>query len=298
MTDSPLDTATPVGFIGLGNMGAPIAERLLAWEGGLVVCDVRPQACQPFVDKGATAATTPAEVAATAHAISITVLDDAQVREVIFGDNGIMSTAKAGTIIAIHSTIAAGTAEEIASECAKSGVHVVDAPVSGGAPGAQKGELAVMVGANDEAYALIKPVFKLWSTMIVRAGEPGAGTQMKLARNLLNFVGFAAACEANRLAEAAGLDLEKLGRVVRHSDAITGGAGSIMLRDSTSALEEDNFWHSIFTHVRGLGEKDLSLAHQLGSSLGVSLPMTEIALASLGEGLGVGPGDIASSFTN
>ena len=82
-----------------------------------------------------------------------------------------------------------------------------------------------MVGADDEAYERVKPVFKQWASLVVRAGEPGAGTRMKLARNMLTFIGFAAACEAQKLAEAAGIDLQKLGRVVRHSDAQSGGPG-------------------------------------------------------------------------
>lgn len=305
MTDAPDSTATPigpgspdadpapVGFIGLGNMGAPIARQLLAWPGGLVVCDVRAEATEPFVAEGATAASSADEVARTARLISVTVLDDAQVRDVVDGPQGILRTAAPGTVIAVHSTISDSTAVELAEACASSGVHLIDAPVSGGAQGAQQGELAVMVGGPREVYDACKPVFTLWAGMPVHAGEVGAGTRMKLARNLLHFISFTATAEASRLAEAAGIDIAKLGRVVRHTDAITGGAGAVMLRDTTAPIAEDDFWHGVFTHVRGLGEKDLSLALGLAERLDVDLPLGTIALRDLGAGFGVGPGEIA-----
>lgn len=290
---TPEDSPAPVGFIGLGNMGAPIARRLLTWPGGLVVCDVRAEATEPFVAEGATAASTPAEVARTARLVSVTVLDDAQVRDVVDGPEGILRTAAPGTVIAVHSTISDSTAVELADVCATAGVHLVDAPVSGGAPGAEKGQLAVMVGGPREAYEACTPVFRLWAAMPVHAGEVGAGTRMKLARNLLHFISFTATAEASRLAEAAGVDIAKLGRVVRHTDAITGGAGAVMLRETTAPIDSDDFWHGVFTHVRGLGEKDLSLALGLGERLGVDLPLGTIALRDLGVGFGVGPGEIA-----
>lgn len=290
---TPEDSPSPVGFIGLGNMGAPIARRLLAWPGGLVVCDVRPEATEPFVAEGATAAATGAEVARTARLVSVTVLNDDQVRDVVDGPDGILRTAAPGTVIAVHSTISDTTAVELAEVCVAHGVNLVDAPVSGGAPGAEQGELAVMVGGPREVYEACKPVFALWAAMPVHAGEVGAGTQMKLARNLLHFISFTATAEASRLAEAAGVDITKLGRVVRHTDAITGGAGAVMLRETTAPIATDDFWHGVFTHVRGLGEKDLSLALALGERLGVDLPLGTIALRDLGTGFGVGPGEIA-----
>ena len=276
-------TEPKLGYIGLGNQGAPMAQRLTGWPGGLVVFDVRDEAMAPLVDNGATAAATIAEVA-EADVISVTVLNDAQVRDVV---GQLAQHAKPGTVIAIHSTIEPDTAPELAEQLQSKGIHVVDAPVSGGAGAATKGELAVMVGADDEAYDKVKPVFKQWASVVVRAGEPGAGTRMKLARNMLTFIGFAAACEAQKLAEAAGIDLQKLGRVVRHSDAQSGGPGAIMARDDTKPLAPDHFLYNMFVHTRGLAEKDLSLALGLGSAVGVDLPLAEIALANIAEGLGV-----------
>ncbi|MGE2732617.1 NAD(P)-dependent oxidoreductase [Mycolicibacterium vaccae] len=276
-------TDLKLGYIGLGNQGAPMARRLVDWPGGLVVFDVRVEAMSPLVEAGAAAADSVAGVSA-ADVISVTVLNDAQVRDVV---GELAEHARPGTVIAIHSTIEPETAPELAEQLRAKGIHIVDAPVSGGAGAADKGELAVMVGADDDAYEAVKPVFKKWASMVVRAGEPGAGTRMKLARNMLTFVGFTAACEAMRLAEAAGIDLQKLGRVVRHSDAQSGGPGAIMVRDDMKPLSPDHFLHDMFVHTRGLAEKDLKLALRLGETAGVELPLAEIALRDLAAGLGV-----------
>jgi len=284
---------SPVGYIGLGNMGAPMATRLLERPGTLVVCDARPETTQPFTEAGATAVATPAEVAAQATVISVTVLDDTQVRDVVAGPDGILSTARPGTVVAVHSTISDVTATELAEICRERGVDLVDAPVSGGAPGAQQGRLAVMVGGSDDAFEAVREPFGYFAELVIHAGPVGAGTRMKLARNLLHFVSFTAASEAQRLAEAAGIDIRKLGKVVRHTDAITGGAGAIMLRDTTAPVADDDPWFSILSHVRNLGEKDLSLALDLGERFDVDLPLAARALTGLGPGLGVGTGALA-----
>lgn len=276
-------TEPRVGYIGLGSMGSPMAMRLVGWPGGLTVYDIRAEAMAPFADAGATVAASVTDVAA-ADLIDVTVLDDAQVRDVVAQ---LAAHAAAGTVIAIHSTIGDATAAELADRYRTKGIHVIDAPVSGGAGAAQKGQLATMVGAPRDVYERVKPVFKQWASLVIHAGEPGAGTRMKLARNMLTFTSFAAACEAMRLAEAAGLDLQALGRVVRHTDALTGGAGAIMIRDTTAELEPGHWLHDGFTHTRGLGEKDLSLALALGDSVGVELPLAQIALGTLAAGLGV-----------
>jgi 3-hydroxyisobutyrate dehydrogenase-like beta-hydroxyacid dehydrogenase len=276
-------TYVKLGYIGLGNMGAPMASRLLDWPGGLIVFDVRAEAMAPFAEAGATLAGEAADVA-DADVISVTVLDDRQVREVIAD---LAPRAKPGTVIAIHSTISDSTAVELAVELAPKDIHVVDAPVSGGAGAAQSGQLATMVGAPREVYERIKPVFKKWAGLVIHAGEPGAGTRMKLARNMLTFTSYAAVGEALKLAAAAGLDIQALGRVVRHTDALTGGPGAVMVRDDTADLAPDHWLYGAFVHTRGLGEKDLGLALALGDSLGVELPLAGLALERLAAGLGV-----------
>lgn len=276
-----------VGFIGLGNIGGPMAKRLVGWPGGLWVCDVAEAATRPFAEAGAQVAVDVAELARQCDVISVMVRDDAQVRDVIIGPDGIAGAAAAGTIVAIHSTIAPDTAVALAGELEGTGVAVVDAPVSGGAMGAATGELAVMVGGADEAVGRCRPVFERWASLVAHLGPVGAGTRAKLARNLLHFVSFAAVGEALRLAEAGGVDLVGLGEVVRHSDRVTGGPGAIMLRDTTAPIPAGDGLRSIFEHTRTLGEKDLHHALDLGAALGVDLPLAELALGHVADALGV-----------
>jgi 3-hydroxyisobutyrate dehydrogenase-like beta-hydroxyacid dehydrogenase len=272
-----------LGYIGLGNMGAPMATKMIEWPGGVTVYDIRTEAMTPLVEKGASLADSVADIAA-ADIIHVTVLDDAQVREVV---GELAAHAKPGTVIAIHSTISDATAAELADALKPQDIHVVDAPVSGGAAAAAKGELATMVGADRDVYERIKPAFKHWASLVIHAGEPGAGTRMKLARNMLTFTSYAAAGEAMKLAEAAGLDLQALGRVVRHTDALTSGPGAVMVRENMKDLEPDNFLYQPFLHTRGLGEKDLSLALALGEAVSVDLPLAQLAYEGLAAGLGV-----------
>jgi 3-hydroxyisobutyrate dehydrogenase-like beta-hydroxyacid dehydrogenase len=272
-----------LGYIGLGNMGAPMAKRMIQWPGGVTVYDIRTEAMTPLAEAGASLADSIADIAA-ADIVHVTVLDDAQVRQVV---GELAAHAKPGTVIAIHSTISDTTAAELADELKQQEIHIVDAPVSGGAAAAEKGELATMVGAERDVYERIKPAFKQWASLVIHAGTPGAGTRMKLARNMLTFTSYAAACEAMKLAEAAGLDLQALGRVVRHTDALTSGPGAIMVRDDMKTLEPEHFLYQPFLHTRGLGEKDLSLALALGEAVSVELPLAQLAFQRLADGLGV-----------
>lgn len=256
-----------------------------------MVCDPSDAAVAPLVEKGASRAAAPAEAAADADVVSIMVLDDAQVREVLTGEGGVLSSARPGTVVAVHSTISASTAVELAEIAARSEVHLIDAPVSGGFMGAHAGTLATMVGGTDTAVSLARPSLEAWADLIVHLGPVGAGTKAKIARNLLHFISFTAASEAQRLAEAAGVDLRKLAKVVRHTDAITGGAGSIMLRDTTAPMTPDDDWWGTLSHVRRLGEKDLDLALDLAAQLGVDLPLGTVARERFGPGLGFADGE-------
>jgi 3-hydroxyisobutyrate dehydrogenase-like beta-hydroxyacid dehydrogenase/alkylhydroperoxidase/carboxymuconolactone decarboxylase family protein YurZ len=276
-----------VGFIGLGQMGGPMARRIADAGGSLVVFDTRPEALAPLTEAGAEAAASPRGVAAAADLISLMVRDDDQVRAVVGGDDGVLAGARPGTVVAIHSTIRAETAELLQQEAAPHGVDVVDAPVSGGFLGARSGRLAVMVGGSPEAFDRCLEPFGAWADLVLHVGGVGAGTRTKLARNLLHFVAFTAAGEAQRLAEASGVELRMLAEIVRHSDTVTGGAGAIMLRDTTAPPAPEDGWHSVLSNVRGLGEKDLSLALELGEQLGIDLPLGQLARDRLAEELGV-----------
>jgi 3-hydroxyisobutyrate dehydrogenase-like beta-hydroxyacid dehydrogenase len=276
-----------IGFIGLGQIGGPMAGHLVDWPDGLVVCDLMPEATAPLAERGARIAATPAEVAAAADVVSVMVVDDEQVRAVVTGDDGVLGAAGPGTVVAVHSTIRAETAEELAAELAPHGIALVDAPVSGGFMGAHEGTLAVMVGGEPDMVERCREPFGRWAKLFVHAGPVGAGTRMKLARNLMHFTAFTAALEAQRLAEAAGIDLRDLAKVVRHSDVVTGGPGAIMFRDSTTRVEPGDPFFDILVHTRDLGEKDLRLALDLGRELRVDLPLGSLALDHFAARLGV-----------
>lgn len=280
-------TALPVGFIGLGQIGGPMARRWLDWPGGLTVFDVVADAAAPFARKGAHVASSPAEVAARSRIISLMVRDDAQVEAVLRGDDGIVSGAAPGTVVVIHSTVEAETPARMAAAVADESIAVIDAPVSGGAMGAHAGTLALMVGGDDDAVAIARPALEQLGTLVAHLGPVGAGTRAKLARNLVTFAAFAAAGEAMRLAEAAGVDLAQLGDVIRHSDQVTGGPGAILLRSTAAPMADDDGLRPIFGHTLALGTKDLDLAIGLGDALGVDTPIAELARRFLSPALGL-----------
>ncbi len=225
-----------LGFVGLGQLGRLVARHLVSWPGGLVVCDVRPEATRSFAQRGAIAVDdVGALVAAGASIISVMVLDDSQVVDVV---HRVFETATQDTVVAIHSTIRPETAELLAAEAAAYPVSVLDAPVTGGPGGARAGTLAVMVGGADAAVDRCRESFACFSDRVVHFGPVGSATRAKIARNLITFAGYVAAGEAQRLAQAAGVDLTKLGDVVRYSDTVTGGPGTIMLRDTVEPIAD------------------------------------------------------------
>ena len=273
-----LDERDAVGFIGLGHIGAPMARRLRDWPGGLVVFDAFPAAMEPFTSRGVTGASSGAEVASQCSVICVMVQNSDQVRAVLEGPEGILATAAPGTVVAVHSTISAEVAVELAALAATAGVELI---------GAHEGSLAVMVGGTGSAAELCRPVFERFASMVQHMGPIGAGTQTKIARNVITFASFAVVGEAQRLAEAAGLDLGQLGEVVRHSDAITGGAGAIMLRPTAGEMDTEDGLRSIFGHTATLGGKDLELAIRMGEDLGVDVPFALLAAQTLAAALGI-----------
>jgi 3-hydroxyisobutyrate dehydrogenase len=273
-----------VGFVGLGNIGKPMALRLASEGVPLHVYDVVPGPLEELRAAGAEVADSVADLARKVDVLCVMVRDDDQVREVL---GEILTAASPGLTVVVHSTVSPTTPAELADVAGRHGILLVDAPVSGGAVGAADGSLAILVGGSDEAFAAVQPALAVMGAKVVHAGPIGAGTSFKLARNLLHFVAFTAVTEAQRLAEAAGLDLKALGDVVRHTDAITGGPGAIMHRETTAPLAPDDFWYGVFDHVRALGEKDLAFATQLADQLGVDVPLAKLALERLGPGLGL-----------
>ena len=274
-----------LGYIGLGNMGAPMAKRLVDWPGGLIVFDVRTEAMTPLAEAGATLADSVADVAA-ADIISVTVLNDEQVREVV---GELAAHAKPGTVIAIHSTISPTPPSNWPNSCEPQGHSHRRCTGQRRRPARpRRVSWPSWSAPTDEAFELVKPAFEQWASLVVHAGEPGAGTRMKLARNMLTSSRSPPRARRQKLAEAAGIDLQELGKVVRHTDAHHRRARRDHVpRRHETACARTTSCTSLFVHTRGLGEKDLSLALALGEAIGVDLPLAEVALKNLAAGLGV-----------
>jgi 3-hydroxyisobutyrate dehydrogenase len=272
-----------VGFIGLGDIGKPMAKQLVKWPGGLSVFDVVPGPVEELVAEGATAAASVAELAAECSVICIMVRTDDQVVDVM---GEIFGAAKPGTVIAVHSTISLDLPARLEEMAVRHDMLFADAPVSGGAMGAEAGTLAILFGGSEAAFAAVEQPFRLMGSELVHCGPVGKGTAFKLARNMLHFISYTATDEALRLAEAAGLNLQDLGRVVRHTDAITGGAGAIMHRDNARNLTEDDPWWDIFQLPLGLAGKDLGHALEMAERFGVDVPMARYAQKNIGAALG------------
>lgn len=282
----------PVGFIGLGNIGAPMATRMLEWPGGLVVFDVSPGARERLGARGAEVAGSAAEVGAEAQLICVMVNSEEQVRQVLAGPDGILEGVSgrvepAHPVVAVHSTISPAGAVALGTLAAAGGVTLLDAPVSGGAMGAHGGSLALLVGGEVEAFDRCREPLALMGSMVRHFGALGSGTKAKLARNLITFASFAAVGEASRIADRAGIDLVALGDVVRHSDSVTGGAGAVMLRDTAAEMSPDDPLRAIFEHSASLGTKDLELVRELAASLGVDSPVADLATRWLPSALGL-----------
>jgi 3-hydroxyisobutyrate dehydrogenase len=262
-----------VGFIGLGNIGRPMAERLVTGGFETIVFDIRSDACAALAALGARVAGSCAEVAAGADLIGVCVRDDDEVRRVTLGADGMLASAAAGMLIALHSTILPGTVKEVARAATARGVLVVDAPVTGAAAGAQSGTLTYMVGGDIAAVERCRPVFATSAKTIVHCGELGAGAAAKLCNNLIGYMSFLAAFEATLLARQAGLALDALFEVTRSNgylnETIMAFARRRQLADEQPGEPSQQALARNFT---ALAEKDLAITLAFAREQGVTLP--------------------------
>ena len=224
-----------VGYIGLGNIGRPCAERMIGDDFAVVVYDAFLEAMEPVVSAGATGAASVGELAAACEHIGICVRDDAQVEALLYGDDGILSRAAPGTLVAVHSTVTQKNIVRWHEEASEKGVQLIDAPITGGAHRAADGTLCYMVGGTAEQVALGSPVFMTSGEKVVHAGDIGAGIALKLCNNFMQYTEFVAMAEATRLATACGLSvdvlreedsLDSIAHVLRrgHNDAVILGS--------------------------------------------------------------------------
>jgi len=265
------------GVIGLGDIGGGLASSLLAAGVAISVCDLREEVTEPFREGGHVAAT-PAALAARSDVVLVAVFNDAQVRAVLQGPDGVFAGAAPGTAVVIVSTIPSATVLELRAEAALQDVTVVDCGVSGGPDAAASGELVCMIGGSAEDVDRVRPVLDVISCLVLHMGPPGAGLAAKLARNLITYGSWLAAFEAQELAEAAGIDLLKLGEAARESDKRIGGATRLMFRTTAAPWPSDTD-EGLLTLMRAGSEvthKDLTSILALGAELGVDLPLAEL----------------------
>lgn len=275
---------TSVGFVGLGGMGQRMATRLLDVPGGLVIFDPDVEAATPLVERGATMASGVAHLAELSDVVCVRVPSDELTRQVV----GELLAAAPDITVAVHSAVRPETVVALAAEAELIGATVLDAALSGGPTAAEQGRLAFLLGGSVEGLEAMRPFLARMGELVVHCGAVGAGTRARLAHDLLHYVSVAAAGEASRLAEAAGIDPAVLGQVVRHSESVTGGPGSMMWRDTAEPMAEDDPWRAVFGRLFAVGARDLHHAVELASQLGVDTPLADLSLRELGPALGLG----------
>lgn len=265
------DATTPFGFIGLGNMGSPIAERLHAAGTSLELWARRPDALTPWIERGATVALTPAVLARHCDVLLLCVSDAAAVDAVVFGPDGIAAGARPGTLLVDHSSIDPFRAREMAEKLAPTGMRWIDAPVSGGAIGARAGTLAVMAGGTSADVEKLAVIAKPYAGRVTHMGPVGAGQAAKACNQMV--IGAEVAIWAEALGMAAKFGI----RTSQFPEALAGGwADSAVLQDHVKRMISANFGVSRSTAIM---RKDIQAALDLGAATGSALPMTELVMS-------------------
>ncbi|GAA4689621.1 NAD(P)-dependent oxidoreductase [Phytohabitans rumicis] len=256
---------TDVAVIGLGVMGSAIARRLLAAGHRTHVYDVRPEAVAELAAEGAVPAARPADLAGC-EPVLLSLNTATIVEQAVFGPGGVLADPADGTLLVDMSSIDPASTRDLATRAERRGAAWVDAPLSGGAPGALRGELTLMLGGRDEDVARALPVLGVLASRTTHLGPVGAGQLGKLVNQVLVGCGFAALAEAAALVRAAGLPAEQI------LTALTGGRAD-------SALLQEFFTKFAAVDLSPTGRvanmvKDLEIARDFARTRNVPLPMT------------------------
>ena len=255
-----------IGFVGLGIMGKPMASNMLEAEYSVNAYDLISENLSSLAEKGADISSSPKEVAENSDVIIVMVQNSPQSENAILGENGILNGANKGNLIIDMSSISPLVSQKIAKECEKKGVEFIDAPVSGGEPGAIEGTLAIMVGGNSSSFERSKPIFEILGSSSVLCGDIGAGNFTKLANQIIVGANIHALSEALVLTTKAGLDPETV------FNAIKGGlAGSNVMNTKAPMMFNRNFdpGFRIELHL-----KDITNAMQTANELNIPLQVT------------------------
>jgi 3-hydroxyisobutyrate dehydrogenase-like beta-hydroxyacid dehydrogenase len=275
-----------IGFIGLGLMGGPMALNLMKAGHALVVHDLRREAAEPHLAGGAVWADSARAVAAASELVLSSLPGPAEVEAVALGSDGVLHGVTRGAIYADLSTGSPALMRRIHDVFEQRGVHVLDAPVSGGVWGARRGTLQVMVGGDEAVFQKIKPVLGAIGDKVGWMGEIGCGTIAKLVHNMIGIATRAIVAEGFTLGVKAGVRPQAL------LEAVRGGAfGQGLL---LSQVLPDIVFRGDFDTVRfalRLARKDLGLATALGRELNVPMPIAALAEQDLIQAIARGWGD-------
>jgi 3-hydroxyisobutyrate dehydrogenase-like beta-hydroxyacid dehydrogenase len=253
-----------VGFIGLGVQGKYLAINLADAGYDLMAFDLRPGPLDEVASHGATKARSNKDVGAHGEIVCICVLDGAQAREVVLGPEGVLSGAKPGSLIVVHSTIKPSIITELHEAAKACNVELIDAPVSGSEPGAKNKTMSYMVGASAETFARCRPLFETSGKNIIHTGGVGTGIRAKLAHQIIICVNMMSAYEGMRVGIEAGLTPEVLEQVTA-----TGAA--------QSRVADRWFKMKLGPHAQGVFYKDLKLCLEFAHELNVSAPGAALA---------------------
>lgn len=276
-----------IAFLGLGVMGGPMARHLIA-RGHTVTAYNRTAArAAAWLDtcEGsplASIAPSPAVAAQAADVLISCVGNDEDLSEVLRGPGGALAALPSGALVIDHTTVSARIARELAAQCETLDLAFIDAPVSGGQAGAEKGTLSIMCGSSPQAYAAAEPIMQAYGARIVHIGGAGAGQTAKMVNQICISGIMAGLSEAVRFADAADLDMDKV------LSAISGGAAQswqMENRWTTMAADEFDFGFAI-----DWMRKDLGYAIEEAKSLGVSVPVTALVDQFYGEVQALGGG--------
>ena len=275
--------AEQIGFVGLGIMGKPMARNLMKAGYELTVYDIVGDAMEELVSDGANGASSCREVAEKTAKIITMLPDSADSERAILGPDGVLEGAKPGSHIIDMSSIAPLVSQKIAGECAQKGVDMLDAPVSGGEPGAINGTLAIMVGGKQSVFDECYDLMKVMGANVALTGDVGAGGGTKLANQIIVAANIQALSEAMVLSQRAGVDPEKV------FEAIRGGlAGSAVMEAKAPMMLDRNFRPGF--RIR-LHQKDLRNVLQTAQELNVPLPVTAQVQQILGSLVNHGDAD-------
>ena len=276
-----------LGFIGLGLMGKPMAGHLLAAGFPLSVHNRSGAAVAELVAAGAVEAASPVEVAAAADLVFTCLPDSPDVQQVVLGPRGILEGGHRGLIVVDHSTILPATARKLAEALGARGLHFLDAPVSGGQLGAQKGTLTIMVGGDAAALETARPALESYSSSITHIGDAGAGQVAKCCNQIMVAAQMAAMAELLIFARKAGVDPRKVVQAIR-----AGAAQCWTLDNKPERLFAGNRQPGFKATMQA---KDLGIVMQTAAELSMPLPATTVTTQLYDEMLELGMGDLDNS---